>query len=201
MHVCRAGAPDARAMLARGAGARPEIPLADPVASDKFPTDSLLIPDAVVAASPPQELLRLVQKSQQARVHVAADFDDKYEHLVTGGRADEYPSLVERFQAKFAAITSNLDRAAAKLTAGVPGGAMVAGMITKVNDTEARRLELQLELQVLRQRLSISTVEGAMLAQEKARVKEVEASIKQLAGSVFETLEELAAEAADLDDE
>ena len=186
-------------MLARGAGVRPEIPLAPP--SEGASVDELRIPDDVLGAARPRELLRLVQRSQQARIETSQRFDDVFEHLVTGGRADEYHGLVERFRSKFDAITSNLDRAAEKLSTVAPGGAVLAGMVAKVNESEARRLERQLELQVLRQRLSITSVEGALLDQEKAHVKDVEAAIKRLSETIFEALEELSAEAADLEDE
>jgi hypothetical protein len=186
-------------MLARGAGARPALPPA-PGPDEGPAAEELAIPADVLAAAPPAELVRLVHKSQEARVTLAERFDDVFEHLVTGGKADEYHGLVERFRARFDALADNVERARARIEVA-PAGALMAGMIGRINDQERRRLEMQLELQVLRQRLSISRASGLVKEGEKARVAEVEGAIKACQGAIFEALEELREEAADLDDE
>ena len=152
-------------MLARGAGVRPEVPLAPP--SEGPSVDELRIPDSHIGSARARELLDIVQASQRARVELSQRFDDVFEHLVTGGRADEYHGLVERFKLKFDAIASNLDRAAERLSIAAAGGAVLAGLVAKVNESEARRLERQLELQVLRQRLSITL---NMLSRQSSKI-------------------------------
>lgn len=133
---------------------------------------------------------------------MAKRFDDLFEHLVTGGRADEYPALVDRFKARFDALTNNLDEVAAALekkkTLSPPS---LAPTVRSINKNEGRRLSKQLELQVLRQRLSITDAEGAEREDEKARVKDVEDELSTLGASIYDALEDIRAEVADLDEE
>ncbi len=181
-------------MLARGAAPRPAIPL-EPPKEGPGPAE-LSIPDEVIKEASPSKLVALVQQSQEHRIKVAATFDDLFEHLVTGGRADEYAALCERFVERFKAIADNLERAAT----GLAAEPALAQMVKTVNAEEARRLELQLELQVTRQRLSVAEAESDEAQGGKHRVQILEAALATTTGKIYETLEELRCEAADLED-
>jgi len=156
--------------------------------------------------APPQkeasasQLVALVQQSQEKRIQVAATFDDQFEHLVTAGRADDYAALCERFMERFRAIAGNLDRAGSALAAGSVHGDALAQMVRAINAEEARRLELQLELQVTRQRLSLSEAESEEAQGGKQRVTTLEGALSTSTGKIYEALEELRCEAADLED-
>jgi hypothetical protein len=73
-------------------------------------------------------------------------------------------------------------------------------MVKAINAEEARRLELQLELQVTRQRLSLSEAESEEAQGGKHRVKTLEGALSASTGKIYEALEELRCEAADLED-
>ena len=179
-------------MLARGAGVRPAIPL-EPLKEGPNATD-LAIPEDVLASAPPAKLIQLVQQSQEHRIKVASTFDDIFEHLVTGGRADEYSGLCERFKERFDAISNNLERAAS-LLAEEP---QIAAMIRAINKDEATRLEKQMKLQVVRQHHSIAEAESDEAVSGKQHIHALEAEIKQLMARIYDTLDELRCEAADL---
>ncbi len=185
-------------MLARGAGPRPSMPLEPPKEGPS--AAELLIPDDVMKEASASQLVALVQQSQEKRIQVAATFDDQFEHLVTAGRADDYAALCERFMERFRAIADNLDRAGSALAAGSVHGDALAQMVRAINAEEARRLELQLELQVTRQRLSLSEAESEEAQGGKQRVKTLEGALSTSTGKIYEALEELRCEAADLED-
>lgn len=158
--------------------------------------DELRIPDKMLNSASPLKLVTLVQQSQEHRIATAARFEDLFEHLVTGGRADEYSALCDRFKTRFDAITHNLDAIAERLS----GEPALAAMVKAVNSAEARRLQLQLELQVVRQRLSLAESESEEAIGGKQRVQALEASIGQITNKIYESLDELRCEAADLED-
>ena len=156
----------------------------------------MAIPDDIMNGASASKLVSLVQQSQEHRIKVAQRFDDLYEHLVTGGRADEYTALCDRFKARFDAIADNLERVAARLSSEP----VLANMVKAVNAEETRRLELQLELQVIRQRHSVAEAESEEALGGKHRVQTLEAAIGKLTAKIYEQLEELRCEAADLED-
>lgn len=181
-------------MLARGEAVRPAIP---PEPPKEGPTaDELSIPAEVLDAASSTKLVALVQQSQTQRINVAQKFEDVFEILVTGGRADEYTALCDRFSTRFGALSRNLEMCAARLS----GEPALATMVQDVNASEAKRLELQMELQVVRQRLSLAEVESEDAAGGKQRVTALEGELKALTGQIYESLEELRCEAADLED-
>ena len=182
-------------MLARGQGARPAIPLEPPKEGPSV--EDLRIPDDVIESASTAELVRLVFKTQEARVTVAERFEDVFEHLVTGGRADEYAPLCDRFKPRLEAVNDNLERLAARMD---KHPALMA-MVQRVLQSEVKRIDLQLELQVLRQRLSVSAADGLVREREKSQVQSVQSQDEKLKGVIFETLEELRCEAADLEED
>ena len=74
-------------------------------------------------------------------------------------------------------------------------------MVQRVLQSEVKRIDLQLELQVLRQRLSVSAADGLVREREKSQVQSVQSQDEKLKGVIFETLEELRCEAADLEED
>ena len=155
----------------------------------------LTIPDGVLGAASPLKLVQFCQQSQEQRIEVAKIFQDVFEHLVTGGKADEYPGLCDRFQARFDAIAGNFERAAERLSSELA----IAAMLRSINRDEAKRLELQLQLQVVNQRRSVAEVESEEAVEGKAQFQALEAKMGELTGKIYEALEELRCEAADLE--
>ena len=88
--------------------AAPSRPRQPEPAQDTGPSPEYLrIPSSVLAAAGPSELVGAVLQSQESRVGVTALFDSAFEDLVTAGRADDYPALVDRFKLNYAAISEN----------------------------------------------------------------------------------------------
>lgn len=182
-------------MRAASGGAR-RVPQPPPTGepSEGPSAEDLAAPQSFVEAATASGLLALVQQSQETCVQVAALFDDIFEFYVTAGRAAEYPGLVDRFKLRFGALRSNLDRAAAALDGE---HAPIALLVRDIAEHEAARLELQLETQVLRQRLSMSD-DSPDKPELQQRLREVTATASSATDAIFEALEALSAEAADL---
>lgn len=158
--------------------------------------DELTMP--VARTDSPAALVRSVQRSQEVRVAVAVRFEEIFEFYVTAGRADDYQGLVARFNARFEALSSNLERAAAALeTAKQPP---LARLVRSVAREEAAHLEAALQVQVLRQRLSVSDSESESHAEIKQVLQVAQARVSKSREAIFETLDELRCEAADLDE-
>tara|TARA_B110001452_G_scaffold46949_1_gene35912 strand:- start:59 stop:520 length:462 start_codon:yes stop_codon:yes gene_type:complete len=142
------------------------------------------------------ELCTAVQKVSQSVLALSELFESRFGDLVTAGRASEYPPLVDEFKALFAAASSNLERIHAALDKR--GLSMVAGLVRTVQRKEERRLAIELERQVLRQRLSRAEEEEQVAIRERLREtqKEQDGCVEE----VREALEEIRAEAADLEE-
>ena len=126
--------------------------------------------------------------SSPTRLHASSlitFFDDAFEHLVTDGRADDYPGLVQRFKSKFSVIDQNIERIAAKL------GGLIPNLMRAVLTDEKARLDLKCEEQVLRQHLSTTDLEDDARPALKQKVASVTASLSAKAAKVEESLEEL----------
>lgn len=178
-------------MLARGAGARAAV---EEVAYEGPEAEHLLLPAARLTAASPSELVGLVRNVQEARIELSWTFTSRYQDLVTAGRAEEYPMLVDRFSQKFAACQSSLEMIS-KALASHP---FVSSLVSKVATEESKRLEIQLDLQVLEQRLSLLGLDDPDHADLKQKVALKRGALKTCGEHIFETLEELQCEAADL---
>lgn len=116
--------------------------------------------------------------------------------MVTAGRASEYPALVDRFKPKFAACQSSLERIAAALSSEP----VVAGLVGKVAREEGKRLDMQLELQVQEQHLSLLGLDDPDQPELKQAVIAKRKALKDCTDGIYEILEELRCEAADIED-
>jgi hypothetical protein len=185
-------------MLARSSGAHKPKDEVEAPQPEGPSVESLEIPQADIEASGTVALLQLVQRAQQMRIRLFSTFDDAFEMLVTHGKADEYPGLVDRFKLKFAAIDDTQTRVCDRLQAMQP--ALVA-MVKTVIREEQSRLMAKLDEQVLRQHLSTTDLESDERPGLKRRLQDVSASLASRAAAVEEALEELRCEMADLDDD
>ena len=184
-------------MLASNGGERRQQPAPWDGAPEEGPSAEELaapISDSDSAAS----LLRSVQRTQEVRIAVAERFEELFEFLVTGGRADEYSGLVTRFKARFEALSGNLERAAALLDAAKQ--APLARLVRGIAREEAAHLDEALKVQVLRQRLSVCEAESEAAAGLKKQLAAAGAAVAARREAVFESLEELRCEAADLEE-
>ena len=111
----------------------------------------------------------------------------------------DYPALVDRFKLKFASCSDNLERAAAALVA--KGEPVLAGSVGRVKKEEARRLELQLELQVLRQRRALSKYETDERRDFDQRTSATASALEACDAGIAELHEEIRCEIADMDEE
>lgn len=180
-------------MLARGQAPRPGVPEAAP--SEGVDAEDLLVPQHVVDAATPTELVRYVHKVQEARLQVLNTFESRFQDLVTAGRAAEYPPLVERFKPKFGACRTSLER----ISSALAPYKVVASLVQKVANKEDERLDIQLELQVLEQHLSLLSIDHPDHPELKQKVASKRSALKQCNESIFEALEELRCEAADIE--
>ena len=122
-----------------------------------------------------------------------------YTGAVTQGDADGYAPLCARFQPKFVALQENLEDIVKRLQA--LGQPMLASMVGKMAAAAPHRLSDKLEEQVLRQRLSVCELESDERPALKEQLQSVQAKLQAQDASVEETLEELRAELADLDED
>lgn len=183
-------------MLARGAGVRPAV--APPTPSEGPSADELEVPPDVIAASTAVELVKLVQRVQEARLAVTERFQSRFEDLVTAGQAADYKGLVDRFRPRYAAVDDSLERIAVALS---PAHGMLASLVRGIIKREAARLDLALEEQVLRQNLSLLGPDEPDRPELKGRVGALQKKLAETEGAIHEGLEELRCEAADIEDE
>ena len=186
-------------MLARAAPPRGESAAAgggSPAAREGPSVEELTLPQDALGSASDADLFRFFFAHQTARIELITFFDDAFEHLVTDGRADDYPGLVQRFKSKFAVIDQNIERIAAKL-GGL--GPVIPNLMRAVLTEEKARLDLKCEEQVLRQHLSTTNLEDDARPALKQKVASVTASLSAKAAKVEESLEELRAEQADLE--
>lgn len=178
-----------------GARRAPPVPSA-PSAAERTPSvDDLTMPLDEGSTST-LELCTAVQKVSQSVLALSELFESRFGDLVTAGRASEYPPLVDEFKALFAAASGNLERIHAALEKrGLP---VVAGLVRTVQRSEESRLTIELERQVLRQRLSRGEEEEQVALRERLREtqKEQDGCVEE----IREALEEIRAEAADLEE-
>ena len=142
-----------------------------------------------------RELANMVHKVQEARLQVAEIFESRFEDLVTGGRAGEYAGLVERFKEKFDACSGSLIRLADALDSR---NATIASLVRKVISAEGRHFTLLLELQVLRQRYSLLSIDDPDQPELKEILAAKQRDLSVCTACIYEALEELREEAADL---
>jgi len=161
--------------------------------------DDLAVPNQMMRTAGTRDLLQIVQRTEQMRISVTAALDDAFERLVTQGNADGYHPMIERFRPKFAALDGNLVNCSTRLDSN--SAPMLAGLVRKIIKEETLRLDTKLEEQVLRQRLSLTDLDADDRPALKSRLQEVEISLKTSGATIEEALEELRAEAADLDDD
>ena len=161
--------------------------------------DECTLPEKDIRDTKARGLILLVSKVQQLRVGIFDYFDDAFERLVTVGDAEGYPACVERFKPKFTALDGDLERCAMRLDAlqQAPLGTLVRGIIR----IERIRFDAKCEEQVLRQRLSLTELDSDERPALKTSVVQKTAALAAEAAKVEEALEELRAEAADLDEE
>lgn len=152
------------------------------------------MPQQLLLASSARELAGLVNTVQEAVKQVAEIFDSRFSDLVTNGQAAEYPALVERFKPKFAACSDSLARIADALASH---SGLLARLVGKVRHEEDRRFELQLELQVLRQRCSLLGLDDPDLPELKTNTDVCQKALDTCTLGIYEVLEELRCEAAE----
>mmetsp|Transcript_23574 Transcript_23574/g.58508 ORF Transcript_23574/g.58508 Transcript_23574/m.58508 type:complete len:182 (-) Transcript_23574:357-902(-) len=180
-------------MLARGEAKRPAFN--EPAPPEGADAEDLLLPDTTTTTASPQELVRLVQTVQEARLQVMEVFISRFQDLVTAGRAAEYPALVERFKPKFQACQTSLGR----ISDALGPHQVVAALVKRVEAEESKRLDIQLELQVLEQHLSLLGLDDPDQPEMKEQVRTKRAALKTCSESIYELLEELRCEAADIE--
>ena len=116
---------------------------------------------------------------------------------MTVGDAAAYGPLVEEFKALFGTVAANLQRVQTALEQqALP---LLATMVRTVERAEGRRLTIELERQVLRQRLSRGEEEEQ--AALRVRLESTREAQQACIDEIREALDELRAEAADLDDD
>ena len=174
-----------------GGGAKPKP---HPPAPPK-PTPSVDDLTAPTEGCSARELLRIVQKNNGAVLQLSELFESRFADLVTEGRADEYAPLCETFKPLFGACSANLSRVEAALAAPQPA---LASMVKTCRVAEERRFELELQRQVLRQRMS--RAEDEEQQELRKQLKAVEAEQGGRVEVIRETLEELRAEEYDLEE-
>ena len=87
-----------------------------------------------------------------------------------------------------------------RIAAALVSEQVVANLVRKVAREEGKRLEMQLELQVLEQHLSLATLDDPDQPELKQNVVAKRKALKDCTDGVFEVLEELRCEAADIED-
>lgn len=143
--------------------------------------------------------MQLVHQNQQARIELSALLESRFEDLATAGQAEEYNALVERFNVKFEALSQNTEAIATKLRLEPEGGAMLASFLQRLESQEEERLKLQLKIQVLRQRASLSAGSvGDGHTELESQLSEQRAAMKECTAAIFELVEDMQCEVADM---
>ena len=133
----------------------------------------------------------------QVSLRLSELFESRFGDLVTVGDAAAYGPLVEEFKALFGTVAANLQRVQTALKQqALP---LLATMVRTVERAEGQRLTIELERQVLRQRLSRGEEEEQ--AALRVRLKATREAQQGCIDEIREALDELRAEAADLDDD
>ena len=135
-------------MLSSGSSIRRTEPMAGKGSAERRPpptVEDLMFERPHIAASGARELMQLVQESQRARLALAANFESRFEDLVTEGAASGYPALVEQFRPLFAACDATLEALATAL-AGREGGAAASRLVTSLVREERMRHDAHLKV-------------------------------------------------------
>mmetsp|Transcript_29671 Transcript_29671/g.94740 ORF Transcript_29671/g.94740 Transcript_29671/m.94740 type:complete len:191 (-) Transcript_29671:300-872(-) len=190
-------------MLSSGSSIRRTEPMAGKGSAERRPpptVEDLMFERPHIAASEAKELMQLVQESQRARLALAANFESRFEDLVTEGAASGYPALVEQFRPLFAACDATLEALATAL-AGREGGAAASRLVTSLVREERMRHDAHLKVQVTRQHKSVAGApDEEEAAEARAALEGAEATEMGYVETIRELLEELTAEAADCED-
>uniref|UniRef100_A0A7S0LNS2 Uncharacterized protein n=1 Tax=Coccolithus braarudii TaxID=221442 RepID=A0A7S0LNS2_9EUKA len=162
--------------------------------------DDLRLPASATAGGvSPTVLVRVLQRCQEARIWLSEIFEGRFEDLVTEGKANEYAALIERFQPLYGVCADNLVRIADALRAA--GYGPLANLVESVRHAEAKREELSRDVQVLRQHLSVGTLDDPYRKELQGQFERARAAVQEQVDTINESLEELRCEVADLDDE
>mmetsp|Transcript_39338 Transcript_39338/g.82532 ORF Transcript_39338/g.82532 Transcript_39338/m.82532 type:complete len:183 (-) Transcript_39338:706-1254(-) len=178
-------------------GSKPLAPLGAPPEQFEPEPEDLRLPDGALEGVTASGLLRAVQRVQESRLELHVLLEDRYEELVTQGKADEYPTLVERFNAKYAVCSENLEALASALAAA--SQPKLGERVRQLRALEDSRQPLWLEVQVLRQHMSMTSPDDPMKKELEVKLAKARIAVQEKIDSINETLEELRCEAADLD--
>mmetsp|Transcript_11779 Transcript_11779/g.16865 ORF Transcript_11779/g.16865 Transcript_11779/m.16865 type:complete len:188 (+) Transcript_11779:13-576(+) len=163
-------------------------------------TEELTVSHAALDGASPKKLIHFVHQTQEARISLTENFDSRFSDLVTAGKGEEYPQLVEQFKALYAACDVSLETIATRL-ASIPAGQAASKVVTSIVLEERSRADAHLQVQVMRQHKSVAGAAGEEgVADTAEALAMVEANEKSHISKIAELEEELRAEAADMDD-
>jgi hypothetical protein len=92
-----------------------------------------------------KKLIHFVHEAQEARVALTHNFDSRFSDLVTAGKGDEYPQLVDRFKALYAACDASLETIATRLAA-MPSASSASKIVTSIVREERSRFDAHLQV-------------------------------------------------------
>eukprot|EP00962_Isochrysis_galbana_P002395 scaffold637_cov118-Isochrysis_galbana.AAC.10 len=107
--------------------------------------EELTIPDSMLNGASAQKLIRFVHEVQEARVALTQNFDSRFSDLVTAGKGDDYPQLVEQFKVLYAACDASLETIATRLAA-TPSAGAASKMVTSIVLEERSRADAHLQV-------------------------------------------------------
>ncbi len=145
----------------------------------------------------PAQALRAIMRTQEMRIIVSDRFEAAFETLVTDGKAEEYPPLCDTARSRMETLDDNLERAASILSSE---HAPLATLARSIVTHEQKAFGEVCDTQVLRQRLSALDADSPDRVELKARLDASQQATARYRASIFESLEELQAELADIDD-
>ena len=159
----------------------------------------LAIPQEKLDHATPYTLATFAFTAQEQRVALNDLFDAEFETIVTNGKPHEYPVLVESFKLKYQACSDNLENIASRLES--LGSAAMAKIVRNVVSAESARQAMWLQVQVLKQHLSVASLGDDERPKLKADLQAAKQVVDGHVEVINEALEELRCEMSELLDD
>jgi hypothetical protein len=107
--------------------------------------DELTIPASMLNDASAKKLIHFVNEVQEARVALTQNFDSRFSDLVTAGKGEDYPQLVDQFKNLYAACDASLEDIATNLAA-MPSAGAASKMVTAIVLEERSRADAHLQV-------------------------------------------------------
>eukprot|EP00307_Rebecca_sp_RCC1486_P009749 CAMPEP_0119406014 /NCGR_PEP_ID=MMETSP1335-20130426/505_1 /TAXON_ID=259385 /ORGANISM="Chrysoculter rhomboideus, Strain RCC1486" /LENGTH=195 /DNA_ID=CAMNT_0007430069 /DNA_START=33 /DNA_END=620 /DNA_ORIENTATION=+ len=150
--------------------------------------------EAVSGMAPPQVLAAFLSSVSTDRVALHRALEDGFATAVTLADASAYSAFVACIKQHFSSLEQTARAMSTRLQ---ESHAPLAALLDGVNKLEASRLELALQGQLVRQRISSAQFEAD--TELKAEAATISGKLNELSAEINEQLSELRAEAQDLD--